>query len=431
MKAIYLAGLLLMSTATKALCQQSDTFLTQIAQSFRETAAATKKQQRLWGMDLYGPMLLVNPETRELYANLPDSAGQLQQQGNVYTGTLPKKINIANTSLYWQGRQWAMVMLPLPTNRDERINLVAHELFHRAQPTLHFIANSPANNHLDKKDGRVYLQLELAALLHALSADNKADRQQHLLHAFTFRYYRYQLYPGADSTENALELNEGIAEFTGMMVCNRDKAAAIAHFNKNVDDFIHRFPTFVRSFAYQTIPMYGYLLSQSQPGWNRKITSQTQLMHFFVQAFKLSLPADVKTAALDFSRGYDADSIVAAETAREKRIQEQIAVYTKQFVEQPHTELRFIKMNISFNPSNIVPIDGHGTVYPTMRISDDWGILTVTEGALLATGWDKVSVGLPQTFAEQLVTGQGWKLELNKGYTLEKNADGGYSLKKQ
>ncbi|MBC9914382.1 hypothetical protein [Chitinophaga varians] len=431
MKTLYLAGLLLGCTAGDALCQQTDTVATQAQHAFQEAAIATKKQQRLWGIDLYGPMLLVNPATRELYANMPDSSGKLQKQGAVYTGKLPSKINIANTSLYWEGRSWAMVQLPLPTDKDDRINLIAHELFHRAQPTLHFNTTDPTNNHLDKKDGRIYLRLELAALQQALAATTPAARQQHLLHAMTFRHYRYELYPGADTTENALELHEGMAEFTGMMVCNRDKATAIKHFDKSLYDFVHYYPTFVRSFAYQTIPMYGYMLSQAKPGWNRQLNSQSKLTPLIVQAFKLAIPADVKSAAATYAREYEGDAVALEEAAREKRIQEQIAAYTQLFIKQAHTELRLEKMNISFNPGNIVPIDGYGTVYPTMRISDAWGILTVTEGALMSTQWDKVSVGLPQNISDQLVTGQGWKLELNKGYLLEKNAAGNYALKKQ
>ncbi|QJB36358.1 hypothetical protein HF324_00150 [Chitinophaga oryzae] len=431
MKTFLMAGLLLGCTAGNALCQQSDTVIALAQRTFRDAAAATKKQQRLWGTDLYGPMLLVNTATRELYANMPDSSGLLQKQGDIYTGKLPSRINIANTSLHWEGRHWAMVQLPLPAAQDDRINLIAHELFHRSQPALHFQPTDPTNNHLDKKDGRIYLRLELAALQQAIAATSAATRQQHLLHAMTFRRYRYELYPGADTTENALELNEGIAEFTGMMICNRDKAAAVKHFDKSLYDFLHYYPTFVRSFAYQTIPMYGYLLSQVKPGWNRQLNSQSQLTPLIIKTFGLAVPADVKTAATSYAQGYNGEAVAQEETAREKKIQEQIAAYTRLFIHQPHTELRFEKMNISFNPSNIVPIDGYGTVYPTMRISDAWGILTVTEGALMSKNWDKVIVGLPDTFADQLITGKGWKLELNKGYRLEKNDAGNYALKKQ
>lgn len=429
MKSAYLAALLLCSTAGKTFCQQQDSLATQMQNYFNEAATATQLQKQIWGIDLYGPMLLVNPATREIITNMPDSSGKLQKQGSVYTGNLPKQFNTANTSFHWEGRDWAMLQLPLPTNKAERVNLMAHELFHRAQPSLHFTPQDPTNNHLDKKDGRLYLRLELNALQKALQATSSAERRQHLTNAMTFRQYRYILFPGADTTENALELNEGIAEYTGMMVCNRNKQDAQTHFGQYLQSFLE-YPTFVRSFPYQTIPVYGYLLAQATPGWNRLLNSHSQLTPLLIKGFHLTMPKDIKAAALAQAGQYDAAAIIVAETAREVRIQEQISAYTRIFITQPHTDLRFEKMSVSFNPSNIVPLEGYGTVYPTMRISDKWGILTVTNGALMGTNWDKVTVSLPQAFTVREVSGQGWKLQLNEGYTLSQDANGNYSLKK-
>ncbi len=57
-----------------------------------------------------------------------------------------------------------MIMLPLPENKQKRIGLLAHESFHRIQPLLGFELNNTENNHLDQRDGRMYLRLELEAL---------------------------------------------------------------------------------------------------------------------------------------------------------------------------------------------------------------------------------------------------------------------------
>ena len=82
---------------------------------------------------------------------------------------LPDKINIANTSIYWNGRSWAMIMFPLPEGKHDRLNILSHELFHRSQPSLGFHMPNTDNNHLDQRDGRVYLRLELEALRKALT----------------------------------------------------------------------------------------------------------------------------------------------------------------------------------------------------------------------------------------------------------------------
>ena len=89
-------------------------------------------------------------------------------------------------------------------------------------------------------------------------------------------------------------------------------------------------------------------------------------------------------------------------------------------------------MNISFDPRNLVPLEGYGTVYPTMRVSDNWGILTVNEGALLGNNWDRIVLSEPIMTTSEKSSGKGWTLQINIGYTVEKNnSDGNYTLKKK
>src|ERR1041384_2799843 len=68
---------------------------------FGEIRVATAQNRDLWNLDLYGPILLVDRESRMSYANLADSAGTLKASGAVYTGVLPKTVNISNASLRW------------------------------------------------------------------------------------------------------------------------------------------------------------------------------------------------------------------------------------------------------------------------------------------------------------------------------------------
>jgi hypothetical protein len=131
----------------------------------------------------------------------------LKKDGEIFTGILPSKIVVSNYTIHWSGKDWAMIaMIPALWKIDtaDIISLLAHELFHKAQPSLHFPRNNdPNNSHLDKKDGRIYLRLELNALLKAVNATSTKEMKIHVRNALTFRKYRYMLYPGADSTENA------------------------------------------------------------------------------------------------------------------------------------------------------------------------------------------------------------------------------------
>jgi len=423
--------LLCLLAAIPAFSQEKDPYLDSAAVYFNEIKEAAPRLQAIWGHPLEGPLLFVDPKTRLLYANLPDSALGLQGTGPVYTGTLPKANNIANTAMQLGSHRWAMVLLPLPAAKQDRLNLLAHELFHRIQPELGFLGRNPDNNHLDEKDGRIYLRLELAALKAALRSVTWQEAQTHLADAISFRKYRYQLYPGADTIENSLELNEGLAEYTGMIGSGRTKAQQLQHFESDMERFLAN-PTFVRSFAYQTIPVYGYLLQDKSAQWNRKLTIQTKLTDYFIKTFPITVPADLKGHVSAALKRYNGDSIIAAETTRAEQKKALIARYKQIFIVQPHLEIAFIKMNVSFNPSNIQPLEDKGTVYPTIRVTDDWGILEAQQGALMSPDWNKITVSAPVNTAGQHISGEGWTLTLNEGWTIAKDSlnQANYQVKK-
>lgn len=387
---------------------------------FDEIKTATTKNQQLWDMNIYGPILLVNPSTRQIMSNVADSLGVLKESGEIYTGILPDEVNIANTAINWNGTRWAMICLPLPDDANERMNLLAHELFHRAQPALGFKIANPENNQLDQKEGRIYLRLELEALKKALGSVSVTEMKNHLTNALIFRKYRNKLYPGSDSTENLLELNEGIAEYTGAMMSGRNNEQMIAHFQNNIDQFMQN-QTFVRSFAYQTTPVYGYLLNRSKNDWNKRITNKTNLTNYFIREFGLTLPNDFKEAIQLVANQYNNQTISNEETTRQDKTDQLIAKLKSRFIEQPHFDIQLEKMNVSFDPRNIMPLGDKGTIYPNVRITDLWGILTVEKGALMSPEWNKISVTVPLKIEDKIIDGDGWKLVLNDGYKVIKD----------
>ena len=407
---------------------QETSFNDTVSVYFQEISANTNHYKDLWNLDLYGPVLLVDPVSRKIFANYPDTAGILDLKGKIFTGLLPKSINIANTAIRWNGRSWAMIMLPLPENRQERLDLMSHELFHRSQQALGFHMSNTNNNHLDSRDGRIYLRLELEALRQALTAPANSEMSDHLANAIFFRKTRYSLFPGAVTSENLMELNEGLATYTGNMMSGRNDAENTSYFEQRLKEF-QSWPTFVRSFAYLTTPIYGFILNRKDKTWNRQISDTTNLTSYFIRAYGLTVPV---TLCPDCLNKYGSEKIISEETRREEDKVKQIAEFKKIFVEQPHLDIRLEKMNISFDPRNIVPLEGYGTVYPTMRISDNWGILTVTEGALLGSGWDRVTLSEPSIISADRVSGIGWILELNEGYIVKKdNSDRNYTLLKK
>jgi hypothetical protein len=386
-----------------------------------ETREVTFANKELWGLDLYSPILFVNPNTRIVYANDVDVDGILKKSRRLYIGELPKSTNIANTALTWGGKRWAMIMLPLPNDKHDRLNLITHELFHRAQPQLNFDLNNADNNHLDRKDGRIYLRLELEALKSAILGGPGKTRQTHISNALTFRRARYQLYPKADSTENLLELNEGIAEYTGLVLSGRNDQQILRNITEALSQFLNN-KTFVRSFAYQTTPIYGYLLSKSKRYWNKEISAQTNLSDYFQSSFKIKTPSNALEKATTVLKVYNGELIINEETKREELNIQLVKSQIEKFITNQHFELQFEKMNVSFDPRNIISLDKFGTVYPTIRVTDNWGILTVQNGALMSPNWNKITITEPTETTSNIVKGDGWTLELNVDlYTIRKD----------
>jgi hypothetical protein len=388
------------------------------AQYFQEAENLSERDGGvLWGIPLYGPMLLVHPETREIVANQGDPAGVLKQAGRIWTGILPDSENVANTAMDWGGCRWTMLLWPLPEKTDRRANLMMHELFHRVQDELGFPAANPANAHLDEMAGRLWLRLELEALRAALGSEGE-EQTGHIRNALVFRARRHGLFDGAAVEEAALERNEGLAEYTGVSLCGRDVGQTRAYLCEQIDG-VEALPTLVRSFAYTTGPIYGILLDSRGPGWRKQITSRIGLGDLLARQCGITLPANLAQEAEKLLPLYGGEAIRKVEAERERLRQEQLAVYRKLLVEGPVLVIRLQAMQVQFDPRTLQPLGEHGTVYPTLRIADTWGILTVTGAALLHPDWSQVTVpagGIEPGMSGGTVETEGWTLELAEGW---------------
>lgn len=367
---------------------------------------------KFWGKNLYGPIILIEPETRVFYSNENNTTNSFKKVNSIYRDSLPTDVNIANTAIDWDNKRWSMVMLPLPIDKISKNNLVIHELFHLIQPEIGFENLQELDNgHLDTYNGRLLLRLELQALENALATNDNEKKFKHIQNALIFRSKR-QLSQEIKNAENSLELNEGLAEYTAIMLSGRDEQQMKSHLNQSKNDFYSN-PTFVRSFAYQTIPFYGYLFSSKNQNWHRVIDRNTNLTDYFTKSFGVDVSTEKSVEQIGKQNAYDYQQIEQEETEREKIRLKKITELKTKFVDKPTLELLFQNMNISFDPRNITPLENLGNVYPNIRVTDDWGILTVENGALLASDWTKVIVTAPTEVTDKTAKGDGWKLELN------------------
>ncbi len=385
---------------------------------------------KLWAHQLYGPIMFVDKNSRTIIANEPDTKGILTKKGSVYIGILPKEINLSNTAHNWNGKRWTMIRLPLPKDYNERLDLLTHELFHRIQPELGFKRmNNKNENHLDDLKARVFLKLELNALKKALMTNNDSISQIHIRNALLFRNYRDTLFTNEKKEENALEINEGLAEYTGSILSKRTDKKLKEHYIKAINNFYNN-QTFVRSFAYVTIPVYGYFINKKNPNWNRAITEKTNLTDYITAFFKVSIPNNLDNLINKLKENYGYDKISATEIKRANEHKKLMEKYKTKFLKNPTLTIILEKMNISFDPRNIMPFKNLGTIYPSIRITDNWGILTAKSGALLSKNWDKVIISEPTSISDTLVKGNGWEIELNTAWEITKRRNN-YLLKRK
>jgi hypothetical protein len=387
-------------------------------------AACEADAGKLWGRSLCGPIALVDRRSRLVIANDTVSGMPFIPLGDAVITTLPASQYVANTSFDWRGRTWTMVALPLPGDRFARIDLVMHEVFHREQVPLGLRQPDALNNQLDMRDGRTWLRLEYRALARALEVlPDTAAARHHVESALIFRAQRRSLYPGSDSLEATLEIQEGLPEYTGQrlaMQLTGETSARIARYVREYEST----PTFVRAFAYGTGPAIGVLLDAYAPNWRTAVRSNRDIGALLARAIYFARPQSLAPVARKRANEYGWSEVERSEAVRDSVRAPTMRAYKSRLIEGPTIVLRQSSDSLSwsYDPTQLIGLDLTSTVYPSGEFSGPWGKLTVEHGGvLLRNDFSSITVGAPTTpvdrFAREL-KGDGWALALNSGWSL-------------
>ncbi|WP_183573696.1 hypothetical protein HDF18_08085 [Mucilaginibacter sp. X5P1] len=410
--------------------QTIDTANQLAASYFKETELATRNQH-IWNEKLYGRMLFVEPYSRVAYANMPDSAGILKPDGDIYKGILPNDVLIANTSVYWEGKLWSFILWPLPTDRDERVNMMVHESFHRIQEKIGFPQNDRIVDHLSTMYGRIYFLLELQALKAALSKPVK-QRGPDLTNALIFREKRRELFPNTFKNERLLEMNEGVAEYTGVIL-GRPKDSIRQHLYHVIDTAGNR-KSFIRLAAYMTGPVYGYLLYEKDPQWTLKADSNSDFPVLISKYYHVNWPnLPTKAALAALEKKYNGDVIIQSEKLKEDKRLQVVKRYTVLFTQKPTLTISLIKVRVNFNPSTLFDMGEYGTLYPTAVVKDVWGELIVSANGMLMKDWKIVTLPISEGLSinNNVITDKGWKIILKDNCKIVKVDSLHYKLSSQ
>jgi hypothetical protein len=163
------------------------------------------------------------------------------------------------------------------------------------------------------------------------------------------------------------------------------------------------------------------------PGWRAKLTEKADLSVVLASALPKGSAADAVARA----KRYGEAELRLIETERAAEHEAVRKAYRAKLVDGPVLVLPNLgqHFNVSFDPRELVPLDAAGTVYPTITVSDDWGSLSVKEGALLSPDWQRIAVSAPADGKSS--AGAGWKLDLAQGWKLvPADKPGSFTVKK-
>lgn len=407
-----LAGLALMIVPSEAVAQIDRAR----AQEFFDEAKAmcTREAGRVWGVSLCGPIVIADPVSKDIVTNEPAP-----------DAPRPAALGFANAAMPWGGRRWTTLVWPIiaAMPAQQRRRLIAHELFHRVQPELRLLVQEVPSLHLDSADARYWLRLEWRALAAALGSAGQ-PREQAIGDALAFRKARQALSSSAAASEQSLEMNEGLAQYTGTIVAIDSVAAAEADAIVQLRE-AEQAENFVRTFAYPTGAAYGLLLEHAAPGWPRRVTSTDDLSVLLATATGINAPPAADAVA---SR-YGAADVRASEDARATMHRERVAALVRRYVEG-----QVLRMpngnNASFSSQGVVSLPGEGLVYPRFRVTAEWGQLQADE-VLLSIDRARVTVAGPLTIDGKTIRGSGWTLQLSEGWRIAPGArDGEFQVER-
>ena len=413
-----------------ALAQEIDTATALSALRDARTMCEADRGE-LWNRSLCGPIALVDRQTRFVIANDTVPGRHFLRLGDAYASTLQANQYVANTSFPWGGRTWTMVALPLPKDRYARADLIMHESFHREQAALGLRQLDALNNHLDMRPGRTWLRLEYRALARALDAlPNSVTARHHAQSALIFRAQRRSIYPGSDSLEATLEIQEGLPEYTGQRLAMRLTGEGPARVARYVRDYEANTPTFVRAFAYGTGPALGVLLDHFSPGWRSAVRARRDVGALLAQSieFKTPAPRILGSAARARAQEYGWAEVDRTEAARDSARAPAMREYRARLQDGRTITLTQSpdSLSWSFDPTELIGLDLSSAVYPSGNFSASWGKLTVERGGVLvANDLSRIRIGVPAAPIapnDRTISGDGWTLVLNPGWSLRPDA---------
>jgi hypothetical protein len=394
---------------------------------FKEARALCERDGgRLWGVSICAPMVIGDARTQTFATSQrPPDAPR------------PQIVGLLNGPIQWGDTMWAALSWDTISNWPARTRGEAflHESFHILQRSRGIAAPDRArlgpdtrseNEHLDGVDGRYWLRLEWRALARALR-ESGALRAEAVGDALAFRQARHARYPDHVVSEYFLDMNEGLASYTGTVLAAPSATAAIARALELLGE-AEAGESFVRTFSYTSGPAYGLLLDAASPGWPRRMGVSDEPAVLLMRALGVHPATNAAAAALR----YGGAELRASEEQREQQRQGRIAELRRRFVDGPVLTIPGGGRGYTDSRGAVV-IPDVGTIYfGAYRISGAWGALEANEGVLVSTDGRSRRLPVPLRRDDGTVSGDGWTLTAASGWVMREGPrPGDYELVRQ
>lgn len=380
----------------------------------------------LWGAEICGPIMYVDRESRRIIASAPDSEGLLKLKDGVYTGTYPKEKIIDVIAIEFGGTLFAMV--PIPSQEDEyRIKAQTfHALSHVMQKKKGIAPRSFNNRHMNERNARMWLKLEWKALYKALSTEGE-ERELAIRDALIFRGARHESYPAYRNDEVRFENYEGLATFTYTKLCTANSDEQKKRLLDGIDNY-YQYRTYSQYYGFIHGALYAYLLNEKGFDFGSINTDNADLGEITAQIYSIPLPEIVRDVAGSIAINYDIDVIREEENDREKRIKDATNKELNAFTERPVLFIELESPSFGFETEDPNSLDTLGTIYRSLRVSDNWGKLVVDKtGCLVSHNLKEVRVparGIKLT--RNHVEGEDWTLILTDSWEVVKSEQNYY-----
>lgn len=273
---------------------------------------------------------------------------------------------------------------------------------------------------MDGKSQRLLLKLEWRALRKAIDSDDNT-RSQALRDALIFREARREQFPQEIRDENSFESYEGLATFTYAVLCNNSKEELKEYLLETLGRF-YGFQSYSRSYGFIHGALYAFIAYEKGVKFDIAKSDSLDLAEITRDIYEIQLPEICRDVAGSLAVSYELESVYKEEEERIVQVKDRMRRQISVFTEKPVVFLALESPYFDYEPEDIQSIDTLGTIYNSIRISDNWGKLTVEKGGCLISYNLKTLRITAKNFTESKshFYGDGWHLILNSDWEITK-----------